>query len=67
MYKEVLRHISGIEIFPVISLIIFFSFFVITTIIWMRKSKKEIEELANIPLDDADKIIHNETMLEKGT
>lgn len=66
MYKEVLRHIAGIEIFPIISLIIFFSFFVITTIIWMKKSKKEIEELANIPLDDADIINHNDKILEKG-
>lgn len=56
MYKEVLRSIDGVEIFPIISLIIFFSFFVITCIVWYRKDKKTVDEYANIPLNDSEEL-----------
>ena len=47
--------IEGIEIFPIISLIIFFTFFV-GLFIWVATYKKEtIEELSNIPLMDDEK------------
>ncbi|MCC6865744.1 MAG: hypothetical protein IT280_06240 [Ignavibacteria bacterium] len=51
MYKQILQNISGIEIFPVISLIIFFTFF-IAVIIWsFTRNKKYISKMENIPLE----------------
>lgn len=58
MYKEVLQNIDGIATFPIISLIIFFSFFVVTSIIWMRKDKKVVDGYAQIPLDDSENSIN---------
>lgn len=52
--KHNMETIAGIEIFPIISLLIFFFFFV-ALFIWVFNYKKEtIEELSNIPLDNED-------------
>ncbi|MBT30861.1 MAG: CcoQ/FixQ family Cbb3-type cytochrome c oxidase assembly chaperone, partial [Thalassobius sp.] len=42
----------GIEIYPVISLTIFFVFFVVMFIYVMKISKSEIQEMGNLPLED---------------
>ncbi len=46
-----LEQISGVEIYPIISLIIFFTFFVLVTYLVMKTGKDEIDELSNMPLD----------------
>lgn len=46
-----LKTISGVEIFPLISLAIFFTFFVVLTIWALRVNKNDILEMKNIPLD----------------
>ncbi|WP_258099267.1 CcoQ/FixQ family Cbb3-type cytochrome c oxidase assembly chaperone [Marinoscillum pacificum] len=54
MLKFVKHHmetIAGIEIFPLISLIIFFLFFVGLFIYIARADKKQINEISRIPLD----------------
>ena len=55
MLKFVKNHmdsISGIEIYPIISLLIFFGFFVIL-FWWVFTAKKEyINNVSNIPLDN---------------
>jgi hypothetical protein len=44
--------ISGIEIYPIISLLIFFTFFVIL-FYWVITAKKDyINNVSNIPLDN---------------
>ena len=43
--------IDGIEIFPIISLVIFVLFFVGVTIYVMRSDKNKISEISNYPLD----------------
>ena len=44
--------IAGVEIFPIISLLIFFIFFVVL-FWWVFTAKKEyINEVSNIPLDN---------------
>jgi cbb3-type cytochrome oxidase subunit 3 len=49
--------IGGIEIYPIISLLIFFTFFV-GLFVWVFTYKKEtIEELSNMPFLDDEK--HN--------
>ena len=43
--------ISGIEIYPIISLLIFFGFFVVL-FLWVFTAKKEyIESVSNLPLE----------------
>ncbi len=46
--------IVGIEIFPLISLVIFFVFFVGLFIYIARANKDEINEIARIPLDSKE-------------
>jgi hypothetical protein len=52
MYKDVLRSIDGIGLYPVISLVIFVCFFT-TVFLWVgRMRRSDAEELAALPLDD---------------
>jgi cytochrome c oxidase cbb3-type subunit IV len=51
MYKNVLQSIQGIEVYPLISLVIFALFF-IGLIIWLFKiDKSYIKEMEILPLD----------------
>lgn len=52
MYKEALRGIEGIGIFPAISLIIFFSFFVILLVYTFSTKKKHLKHMSELPLDE---------------
>ena len=52
MYKEALRSIEGIEIFPVISFIIFGLFFVGLLLYVVGYDKAFITEIKNAPLED---------------
>lgn len=56
--KHNLTGIDGIEIYPIISLLIFILFFTIMFIVVFKMKKDEVEQLSSIPLDD------NETNLE---
>lgn len=50
--KNYMETISGIEIYPIISLLIFFTFFVIL-FWWVVTTKKEyINTVSNLPLDN---------------
>ena len=50
--KHNMETIAGVSIYPILSLLIFFFFFVGLTI-WVVSYKKEkIEELSQIPLND---------------
>ena len=51
MYKDVLRAIEGVDIFPVISLILFFSFFVGLIYYVMKTDKKIWDKAAALPLE----------------
>ncbi len=46
-----LEQIAGVEIYPIISMLIFFTFFVLVTYLVMKTDKKEIDELSKMPLD----------------
>ena len=50
--KHNLSSISGVEIYPVISLSIFFLFFVAVGVLAAKMSKKSIDELSQMPLND---------------
>lgn len=50
--KDHMESITGIEIYPIISLLIFFIFFAILTF-WVISAKKEyINTVSNIPFDN---------------
>ena len=54
MYKEVLRSIDNIAIWPVISFVIFFAFFLL--LLWRTfwEDMKYLSKMSNLPLDDED-------------
>jgi hypothetical protein len=57
MYKfiqDVTQNMKGAEIYPMISLLIFFLFFVV--LLWgvLKMSKERVETLSNIPLDETE-------------
>lgn len=54
MYKDVLRSIEGIEIYPIISLLIFFVFFVGVGIWFVTADSQRWQRLARLPLDGDD-------------
>lgn len=50
--KNHMESITGIEIYPMISLLVFFTFFVVL-FLWVFTFKKEhIDEVSHIPLDN---------------
>lgn len=52
MYKNVLETMQGIEIYPLISLGIFLSFFVLLLVWVIRMKQQDIDEVSRLPLDD---------------
>jgi hypothetical protein len=49
MYKDVLRSIAEVEMFPIVGIGIFMGFFLIISIYALRLSKSEVGELENLP------------------
>ena len=55
MLKYIKHHldtITGVEIYPIISLLLFFLVFTTMLIIVMKMPKKNIEKMSNLPLDN---------------
>lgn len=52
MYKNVLETMQGIEIYPLISLGIFFTFFVVLLVWVIRMKKSDIDEISRLPLEE---------------
>ncbi len=50
--KGPMEAIENVEIFPIISFLIFFSFFIGILIHVIRQDKKTIQEISSIPLED---------------
>ena len=50
--KHNMETIAGIEIYPVLSLLIFFFFFVGLAFCFFFYKKETIQEMSNIPLED---------------
>ncbi|HSN08716.1 MAG TPA: hypothetical protein VLS85_06745 [Hanamia sp.] len=62
MYKfiqDVTENIEGAEIYPMISLLIFFLFFVVLLWFVFKMSKERVETLSNIPLDETEESTSN--------
>lgn len=51
MYKDVLTRIEGIDLFPLIALVIFFTFFMLLITWVVRLNRSYIDAMGNMPLD----------------
>lgn len=51
-FKNYLESIAGINIYPLISLVIFFAFFLGLLIYVMKMDRKSIDKMKSVPLDD---------------
>ncbi len=56
MYKEVLRSIEGIGIFPSIALILFVGIFVTVVIYLYKRGESPYKDAARLPLESDDSI-----------
>ena len=54
--KHNLEGIDGVEIYPIISLLLFFTVFVTMIVFVLRLPKKKIEEVSQLPLDNDNNI-----------
>ena len=61
--KQYAEQIDGVNIYPMISLVIFFLFFVVLLCYVTKMDKAKVNEISRIPLDDneqlADTLIQN--------
>lgn len=53
MIRNVLQTIGGIEVYPIISLLMFFGLFATVLIWFFRVDKSHVKMMASIPLEDA--------------
>lgn len=63
MLKYIKHHLDsmiGVEIYPIISLLLFFLVFTTMLIIVLKMPKKNIDKLSNLPLDNDTKNTHHE-------
>ncbi len=54
MYKDVLRSMEGVELFPSISLILFFAFFLLLIIYLVKTGKAHWEDASHLPLESEE-------------
>ena len=55
MYKDVLRSIDDISLFPVIAILIFFVFFLLLGIRVVKMDKKHVSKMAGLPLEEEER------------
>ena len=53
MFNDILRGIVGIEVYPVVSLLLFVAVFVIVVLRVVRMDQAGVQRMAALPLDDA--------------
>ena len=60
--KHNLESIDGVEIYPIISLLIFFTVFIAMLVVVLKLPKNSIDEISHLPLDNDNNIkeINNE-------
>lgn len=57
--KKYAESIDGINIYPIISLLIFFLFFVVLLYYVKRMDKTKVKEISRIPLDQETRLSEN--------
>jgi hypothetical protein len=59
MYTDILRHIAGIAVFPVVSLVTFVLFFGGMLIWTSRLDSRKLSRLSRLPLEESTREIHS--------
>ncbi|MET4108321.1 hypothetical protein [Hymenobacter sp. UYP22] len=62
MEKKVLQSIAGIEIYPLISLAIFFFFFLGLLVYVLKTNRQHLHAMSHLPLLSEDETTSNETL-----
>ena len=52
MFKQIFESMQGVEIWPIIGLLIFFTVFVLIIAYVLLMDKSEVKHMANLPLDN---------------
>lgn len=52
MYKELLRSITGVQVFPIVSLCLFVGVFLFVIVRAYRLDASRLSQLARLPFDD---------------
>ncbi len=52
--KQYAETIKGVDVYPVISLFIFFTFFVVLLVLVKKMAKDRVEALSNLPLENEE-------------
>jgi cytochrome c oxidase cbb3-type subunit IV len=60
MYKNVLQSIENIQIWPVISFVIFFVFFLCLLLWVFTTDKKFIDKMKSMPMDESNNSVEGE-------
>jgi preprotein translocase subunit YajC len=55
MGKYIIKTMGNVDWMGLLPLVLFVSVFVLVSIMWFRRSKQEMAEMANIPLQDGTK------------
>lgn len=64
LVSHYLQSIEGVSIYPIISLIIFMSIFVMVSLWALRLKKEDIQYMSNIPLEDNELIQEDINLLK---
>ena len=56
MFRQYLESISGVSIYPIFSLLVFFVFFTLLIGYLVKANKHEFDEVSQLPLQETDKI-----------
>lgn len=54
MYKDVLRTIADVELFPIIGITLFMGVFMLISIYAFKLSKSQVKELGELPFEEDD-------------
>ena len=67
MYKDILRSIAGIDVFPVISLCLFLAVFAVVVVWTWRLDRERLAHDARLPLDSgAEGSGHGDDLRQEG-
>jgi cytochrome c oxidase cbb3-type subunit 4 len=53
MFKETLSSILNVEVYAIIGFFIFFTFFIVVSILAFMMKKDEVDQISNLPLEDS--------------
>ena len=52
MYKYIIKTMGNVDWMAVVPMFLFIAVFVGTALVWFRKEQKEVNKMANLPLED---------------